>query len=156
MASMYLTEINSMLWLAIFLMNFECQPCGIFENLSHHQEYEAIDPTTFASSVGLVDITNMLLSSNFMDMMISISVIFDTGANYSCSSSKGYFLELEENVLPRNIKGIEKGLDISVFGIVKYSIRSESGRMIALRDQKYYFPRLPKYLRIISPQLICT
>ena len=28
--------------------------------------------------------------------------------------------------------------------------------MIALRDQAYYVPGLPKYLRIISPQGICT
>ena len=28
--------------------------------------------------------------------------------------------------------------------------------MIALWDQAYYFPGLPKYLRIISPKGICT
>ena len=28
--------------------------------------------------------------------------------------------------------------------------------MIALRDQTYYVPGLPKYFRIISPQGICT
>ena len=31
--------------LATALINFECQPCGIFEGLSWHQEDEAIDPT---------------------------------------------------------------------------------------------------------------
>ena len=33
---------------------------------------------------------------------------------------------------------------------------SESGRMIALRDQAYYVPGLPKYLRIIYPQGVNT
>ena len=37
------------------LMNFECHPCGIFEGLSYHQEYESIDPTIFAATVGLGD-----------------------------------------------------------------------------------------------------
>ena len=51
-------------------------------------------------------------------MLKSVSAIFDTGATYSCSYNKGDFVNLEENMSPRNIKGTEKGLDISVFGIV--------------------------------------
>ena len=35
------------------LMNFECQPCGIFEGFSYHQEDKAIDPIIFAATVGL-------------------------------------------------------------------------------------------------------
>ena len=35
------------------LMNFLCQPRGIFEGLSYHQENEAIDPIIFAATVGL-------------------------------------------------------------------------------------------------------
>ena len=65
-------------------------------------------------------------------------------------------MKLEEKKFPRNLKGIAKGLEIYGFGIVEYSVRSESGRMIALRAQTYYVPELPKYLRIISPQGICT
>ena len=65
-------------------------------------------------------------------------------------------MKLEEKNFPIKLKGIAKGLEISVFGIVEYSVRSESGRMIALRDQAYYVPGLPKYLRIIYPQVICT
>ena len=65
-------------------------------------------------------------------------------------------MNLEEKTFPRNLKGIAKVLDISGFGIVEYSVRSESGRMIALWDQAYYVPGLPKYLRIISPQGIHT
>ena len=53
-------------------------------------------------------------------------------------------------------KGIVKGLEISGFGIVEYSVRSESGRMIALRVQAYYVPGLPKDLLIIYPQGIHT
>ena len=34
------------------LMNFECQPCGIFEGLSYHQEDEVIDRIIFAATVG--------------------------------------------------------------------------------------------------------
>ena len=34
-------------------MNVECQPCGIFEGLSYHQEDEVVDPIIFAATVGL-------------------------------------------------------------------------------------------------------
>ena len=51
-----------------------------------------------------------------------ISVIFDTGYTYSCSSKKVGFLDIEEKVFPRNIKGIAKGLEISGFGIVEYYV----------------------------------
>ena len=40
--------------LVISLTNFNCQPCGIFEGLSYHQEDEVIDPIIFAANVGLV------------------------------------------------------------------------------------------------------
>ena len=65
-------------------------------------------------------------------------------------------MKLEEKTFPRKLKGIAKGLEISVFGVVEYSVRSEIGRMIALRDQAYYVPGLPKDLRIIYPKGICT
>ena len=68
-----------------------------------------------------------LVYSSFMGMMGSVSVIFDTGATYSCSSNNGDFVNLEEKKYPRKLKGIEKGLEISGFGIVEYSVRSESG-----------------------------
>ena len=91
-----------------------------------------------------------------MDMVRSVSVIFDTGDTYSCSSNKGDFVNLEDNMFPRNLKGTEKGLDIYGFGIVEYYVRSESGSMIALRGQAYHVPGLPKYLRIIYLQGIYT
>ena len=91
-----------------------------------------------------------------MVMVSSVSVIFDTGAAYSCSSNKEDFVKLEDRKFPRRLKVIAKGLEISGFGIVEYSVRSESGSMIALRDQAYYVPGLPKDLRIISLQGICT
>ena len=53
-------------------------------------------------------------------------------------------MKLEEKTFPRKLKGIAKGLEISGFGIVQYSVRSESGRMIALRDQSYYVPGFTK------------
>ena len=65
-------------------------------------------------------------------------------------------MELEEKTFPRKLKGIAKGLEISGFGIVEYSARSESGRMTALRAQAYYVSGLPNNLRIISPQGIHT
>ena len=89
-----------------------------------------------------------------MGILISVSVIFDTGATYSCSSNKGDFVNLEDKMLPRKIKGIAKGLEISGFGIVEYSVRSDSGNMIALRTQAYFVTGLPKYLLIIYPQCI--
>ena len=91
-----------------------------------------------------------------MGMVSSISVIFDTVATYSCSSNKADFVNLEEKKFPRKFKGISKGLEISGFGLVEYSVISESGRMVALRAQAYYVPGLPKDLRIISPQVIHT
>ena len=142
--------------LVTYLMNFECQPCGIFEGFSYHQEDEVIDPIIFAATLRLGNLIKKLISSNFMGMVSSVSVIFDTGANYSGPSDKGYFLKLEEKKPPINIKGISKGLEISGFGIVEYSVRSESGRMIVLRAQAYYVPGLRKDLRIISPQGIRT
>ena len=66
-----------------------------------------------------------------MSMLSSVSVIFDTGATYSCSSNKVDFVNLEEKKFPRKLKGIVKGLEISGFGIVEFYVRIESGRMIA-------------------------
>ena len=43
-----------------------------------------------------------------------------------------FFVKLEEKTFPINLKGTEKGLDISGFGVVEYSFKSESGRVIAL------------------------
>ena len=60
------------------LINFECQPCGIFEALSYHQEDEFMDHIIFAANVGLGNRIKKLISSNFMGMLSSVSVIFDT------------------------------------------------------------------------------
>ena len=65
-------------------------------------------------------------------------------------------MKLEEKMFPRNLKGIEKGLDISGFEIVKYSVRCESGHIVALWYQVYYSPGLPKDLCIIYLQGIFT
>ena len=91
-----------------------------------------------------------------MGMVISVSVLFDTGGTYSCYSNMGHFVELEEKAFSRNIKGVAKGLNIPVFGIFVYSVGNESGHMIAFQDQAYYVPGLSKDLRIISPQVLCT
>ena len=91
-----------------------------------------------------------------MGMVSLVSVIFDTGATYSCYYNKEDFVKFEENILPRKIKVIAKGLEIPGFRVVEYSVRSESGRIIAFWDQSYYVPGLPKDLRIISPQGIYT
>ena len=100
------------------LMNSECRTCGIFEGLSYHQEDEAIDPIISAATVGLRYRINNLVSSNFMVMVRSVSVIFDTGDTYSFSVNKKGFVKLEEKTFPRNLKGIAKGVDIYGFGIV--------------------------------------
>ena len=65
-------------------------------------------------------------------------------------------MELEEKTFPRKLQLISKGLENSRFGIVEYSVRSESGNMIVLQAQAYYVPGLPKYLHIIYPQGIHT
>ena len=138
------------------LMNFQCQSCMIFEVLSYHQEDKVIDPIIVAATVGLRERINKFVSSKFMGMVISVSAIFDTGATYSCSSNKGDFLKLEDKTFPINLQGTAKGLEISGFGIVECSVRSEIGRMIALWDQACYVPGLPKDFRIISSQGIFT
>ena len=56
----------------------------------------------------------------------------------------------------RNLTDIAKGLEISGSGIVEYSVRSESGRMIEIQDQAYCVTGLPKYVCIIFPQGIHT
>ena len=61
------------------LNNFKCQPCEIFEGLSYHHEDEVIDPIIFAATAGLGTRIKKLVSSNFMGMVSSVSVIFDTG-----------------------------------------------------------------------------
>ena len=118
--------------LVTYLINFECQPCGIFEGLSYHHEDEVIDPFTFAAIAGLGNRIKKLVSSKFMGMVSSVSVIFDTGATYSFSSNKVDFVNLEEKSFPRKLKGIAKGIEIYGSGIVEYSARSESGCMILL------------------------
>ena len=74
------------------LINFECQPCGIFEGLSYHNKDEVIDPVIFAATAGLGNRIKKLVSSNFMGMVSSVSVIFDTGATYSFHSIKRDFV----------------------------------------------------------------
>ena len=69
---------------------------------------------------------------------------------------QGRLCEVRENKSPIRLKGIAKALEISGFGIVKYSVRSESGHIIALWYQAYYVPGLPKDLRIITPRGIFT
>ena len=69
---------------------------------------------------------------------------------------KGDFVNLEEKKFTRNIKGIAKGLKSSGFGIVEYSVKSESGSMIGIWAQAHYVLGLPKDLCIISPQGIRT
>ena len=135
---------------------FECQPCVIFEMFSYNQEDESIDPNIFTDTAGLGDRTKNLFSSDFMRTVSPFSVIFYTKDTYSCSSNKGNFVNFEDKTFSRKLKGIAKGLEIYGYGIVEYSVRSESGHMIALWDQAYYVPGLPKDLRIISPQGIST
>ena len=89
-------------------------------------------------------------------MMRTVSVIFYTGDTYSYLPSKEIFVELKEIKVTKNIEGISKGLDISVFGIVEYSVSSKIGYVIVLRDQAYYDPGLPKDLDIIHPEGICA
>ena len=45
-----------------FMMNFEYQPCGIFEGLDYPQEVEYIVPVTFEKSAGLGNRTKKLVS----------------------------------------------------------------------------------------------
>ena len=110
MNSIYFTGRNAYpnMKLVKSLMNFECQPSGIFEGLSYHIEDEAIYPIIFAATVGLGYRIKKLVSSNFMGIVSSVSVIFNSGATYLCSSNKGDIVKLEEKTFPRRLKGTEK------------------------------------------------
>ena len=55
-------------------------------------------------------------------MMRVVFIIFDTGVTYSCYSNKGSFVNFEENISARKIKGRAKGFDISGFEVVKYYV----------------------------------
>ena len=74
--------------------------------------------------------------------MILVSVIFYTGATYSCYSNILYSVDLEEKTHPINIRGITKDLDIYEFGIIEYYVRSESGSIIKFQDQANYITGL--------------
>ena len=58
-----------------------------------------------------------------MVMMITVSVISNTGATYLCLSNKSGFLDLQYKTLLINVKSIIKDNYIYVFGIVDYSSR---------------------------------
>ena len=58
------------------------QPLRVREGLPYHQEDEIIDTINFAATVGLRISIKKLVYSNFMGMMGSVSVIFETGATY--------------------------------------------------------------------------
>ena len=81
-------NVSPNLKLVTFLINFECQPCGILEGLSYHHEDEVIDPIIFVATVGLGNRIKKLVSSKFMGMVSSVPVIFYTGDTYSCTSKK--------------------------------------------------------------------
>ena len=84
----------------------------------YHQEDKAIDYTIFAATADLGDTIKKLVSSNFMGMVRSAPVIFNTGDTYSCSSNKGECLKLEKKVFLRKLKGIAKCLGTYGFGVV--------------------------------------
>ena len=100
------------------LMNFECQPCGIFEGLSYHQKIEVIDHIIFAATLGSGNIIKKLVSSNFIGIVSSVSFLFDTGATYLCSYNKGDFLKLEYKTFPRKLNGIVKLLIFLDLGLL--------------------------------------
>ena len=47
--------------LATSLINFECQLCGILENIKQYQDVKSIAPSTFSAYTGLGDIIKGLL-----------------------------------------------------------------------------------------------
>ena len=65
-------------------------------------------------------------------------------------------MDLEDKMSPINLKGTEKRLKISGFGIIKYYVRSESEGIIALQVMVYHGTGLQNDLRIIYPQVIGT
>ena len=88
-----------------------------------------------------------------MGIMKSLSVIFDSVVTYLCYLNKGYFVDIEEKTLPRKFNVIDKDIEIYGSGIVEYSVRSEIGHMITIRDHTYYFTGLTKDVYIFSPKM---
>ena len=91
-----------------------------------------------------------------MVIMKTVSVIFDTRDNYSFFPNKGYFVNFEEIKSPIKLKVVAKVIDIDVFEMLEYYVRSENGHINTLRYQAYNIPGLQKDLRIIYPQGILT
>ena len=58
------TQVNALpnMKLVTSFMDFECQPCGIFEGLSYQQEYGVINHIILTSIVGLGHRINNLVS----------------------------------------------------------------------------------------------
>ena len=53
-----------------------------------------------------------------MGMVSSVSVIFDTGATYSCSSNKGDFLKIEEENPQEGSEALQKVLRFMDLGLL--------------------------------------
>ena len=67
--------------------------------------------------------------------MRAFSVLFGTGCTYLCYLNKVNVVYFGEKEFLINPKGIAKVLNTSVSGIIEYSVRSESGCMVALQYQ---------------------
>ena len=93
------------------------------------------------------NIIKKLVLLNFMDMMISVSVIFYNAYNSECDYNYGYFVDIEEKTFPVNLKVTSKGFEIYRFIIVQYSISSASGCMIVFQFRHTIF---------LGLQRICT
>ena len=72
------------------------------------------------------------------------SFIFDTGANYLCSSNKGDSWNLKSLNSKEKSWGLLKALIFFLFGDVEYYAVSEIWRMVVLRYQACYVPGLSK------------
>ena len=68
-----------------------------------------------------------------MGIILLVSVTFENGSIYSCSYDKRDFVYIEENMFPRNLKGISTGLDNYGFFIIEYFVRVRIIWMILIR-----------------------
>ena len=90
-------------------MDFKYQPCGIFEGISHPNENKSIATATFSEYKRPESMINRPYFSNITDMMISVSVIFETASTNFWILKKGNSQE-KSNLLLKSLVSLDLGL----------------------------------------------
>lgn len=83
----------------------------------------------------------------------SVPLLFDTGANVSCSFNKHDFISLVRPAQPTKIKGIASSLTVKGIGTILYHLTADDGTLVTLKiPNVLYVPDCPT--RLICPRQI--